>query len=308
MLYVGTVLDCLTYEEAKNLSEDFFWNRAEVSVMVKGLAVTSSIRILDYYGKKPGDKVVGFARVFGKKKDITESLVGLAGKEGMEKGANAMGVMIRVKNRTNSKGVSFGVGAGAGLYVPCNNGVGTGVSFGAFLSSVAIEDEIELTVVYLVTCEPKPCPPPPPSAPTPEVKKPEPPCPPSCDWSKFPIQIEIWREACTHCKSPCLNNAYLRSNMANAYYDWYECAGKTDKELLRKAIVEYDRAERDILNGREPDGVKTRDMEGAQVLLHKVRYNKSLAIKELYGEEAQLSYARNNGLSAVPETYAELKR
>ena len=96
--------------------------------------------------------------------------------------------------------------------------------------------------------------------------------------------------------------------MANAFYDWYECAGKTDKELLKKAIVEYDRAERDILNGREPDGVKTRDMEGAQVLLHKVRYNKSFAIKELYGEEAQLSYARNNGLSSVPETYAELKR
>lgn len=246
MLYMGTVLDCLTYEEAKNLSEDFFWNRAEVSVMVKGLAVTSSIRILDYYGKKPGDKVVGFARVFGKKKDITESLVGLAGKEGMEKGANAMGVMIRVKNRTNSKGVSFGVGAGAGLYVPCNNGVGTGVSFGAFLSSVAIEDEIELTVVYLVTCEPKPCPPPPPAPPTPA---PEPEKPQTCNPKEFMLKLERAEMEIFGCKRYSHNNLYWQLEAMKESLNVYLCTGNAT--FLEDAIQHGQMAELNYLHGHD---------------------------------------------------------
>lgn len=298
---------------------NLFTSPIERTVRVKRYRGTiSDDTVVRLVADHPRNKIVAEYSGNGAKGAPLSSIVAYAALEGVfDTGEYSLVVSYRARDIAKLTGIGIGSGAAAALQ-SSNSARAGSLSVGAIIGSSeaytqyvydvqvkVVKASQEAFVIAQNICFPTSAPPPP--AP-PEVKKPEPPCPPSCDWSKFSIQIEIWREACTHCKSPCLNNAYLRSNMANAYYDWYECAGKTDKELLRKAIVEYDRAERDILNGREPDGVKTRDMEGAQVLLHKVRYNKSLAIKELYGEEAQLSYARNNGLSAVPETYAELKR
>jgi len=298
MLYMPLVLDCLTIEEAAEMSNGFFWNRIEVVLKKKGLAATGSIQILDYYGKKKNDVVVGFARVFGKKRDINESLIALAAKEGMKSGATGMSIMIRVKNRTNSKGLSFGAGAGAGLSIPCNNGVGTGISFGAYLSSVAIEDEIELTVLYLIVGPPEaPCPPPAP----PEVKKPEPPCPPQeppCDLTKIWERIHELEREVQKCTRYCFNNLKLRYALEKEYIELYVCTKET--RYLDSAIYNAEVAERNYRKGYD---IAAHRAEADQVI-SEVWYLQAGAINLTRGGSVADSFAASKKLERYPKGFA----
>lgn len=301
MFYTPIALDCLTYEESVDMSDDFFWNRIEVTLKKKGLAATSSIRILDYYGRKSGDTVVGFARVFGKKKDITEALIALAAKEGMEKGATGMGIMLRVKNRVNAKGLSVGTGAGAGLYIPCNSGVGTGMTFGAYLSSTAVEDEIELTIIYLVVCLEKPCPPPapcpPPPAP-PEVKKPCPPQEPPCDLTKIWERIHELEREVQKCTRYCFNNLKLRYALEKEYIELYVCT--KEKRYLDSAIYHAEVAERNYRKGYD---IAAHRAEADQVI-SEVWYLQAGAINLTRGGSVADNFAASKKLERYPKEFA----
>ncbi|MFA5776998.1 MAG: hypothetical protein WC906_00980 [Parcubacteria group bacterium] len=141
--------------------------------------------------------------------------------------------------------------------------------------------------------------------------------PPAVEKSKEPEKLkcnldEIWArirmhlEACLHCKTPCLNNEIHRKAAGDGFLDLYECTG--DKKYLAMAIEQYQIAERDFFNGKEPDGTPTKKLAGAQETVLKVYYNWSWAIRELNGKEAQYSFARAKELKSVPTCYTDLKR
>ncbi|MDD5396729.1 MAG: hypothetical protein PHW24_01570 [Candidatus Moranbacteria bacterium] len=290
----------VTKEQAISLSKRYpysnFWGRnrlGDEAIMTENLSASSSIVITNYWGRMGNDQYVASFPVFGKKGDQLEGLIGLALKRAMELGATKVGILIRTVKEVNTKGLSMGTGAGAGLYIPCNSGVGTGVNFGAYISHTKTDDMYELNVVCLKGDFYEP----------PVVT--EKPCPPAaCDPSWLLAQILIWDEACKHCPGPCFNNEMLRYNMGNYYVAAHDCT--KDTSYLLKAIAEYDKGERDCLNGVEPDGTKTRTMKGAQDKLKDLRYNKSWCIRLLYGVKAQHAYAKNNGLTSVPTSYADI--
>lgn len=141
--------------------------------------------------------------------------------------------------------------------------------------------------------------PPPPPVVEPQVK--------ACDPEKFRKELRTAEDGYKHCPKPCLNNQKHRGAAADAYARLYECTGKTDRDLLYKAIKNYEIAERDFLNGREPDGTRTRNIASAQKLMRDIYYNWSWSILVLYGEDAQTNFAKAKGLTVVPQAISELK-
>jgi len=110
--------------------------------------------------------------------------------------------------------------------------------------------------------------------------------------SVSPMQVSYAESFVAYCPNPCANNAMLRK-------------GTADNRLRRGdvvgAIENYEIAERDILNGREPDGTRTITIPAAQSLLHAIRYNWSFAIRMQSSEESQMAFARRVRLTVVPE-------
>ena len=80
-----------------------------------------------------------------------------------------------------------------------------------------------------------------------------------------------------------------------------------------EAMYAYGRSERNFLEGREPSGKRTRDLEGALAVLYRVHYNWALAVRELNGREAELSFAKSKELHlkgdrTMPAEQADMKR
>ncbi|MFH0969624.1 MAG: hypothetical protein V1804_03900 [Patescibacteria group bacterium] len=160
------------------------------------------------------------------------------------------------------------------------------------------------TKVVIVEKKPEPCPPP-------KVEPPKPVCNPSIYIEK----IKEMEEGTLFCDTPSYNNERLRKEYGDAYLDWYFCTGRTNKELLEKAIKQYEIAERDFNNGHESKKdpktkkhIKTSTLSGAQNVIYKVRYNWALAILELKGKEIAIRHGQEKKLDSIPDKYEELKR
>ena len=152
------------------------------------------------------------------------------------------------------------------------------------------------------SCEPAPViikePAPPIVIPEPQVKK-------SCNPDKILKRIEQYKKAAKHCTKNCFNNSMLWKAIGDDYMRLFDCTGNRDYLLAANAA--YERSEKNVLTGKEPDGTLTRNVEGADNTIYSVRYNWSLVVLLLNGEDAQTNFANAKGLSAVPETIDELK-
>jgi hypothetical protein len=314
-LFLPVFFSEVTMEQSVSLSSEYYGfftaNRiGNEAIMTRNLAPSTSIAITKYWGKMGNDQYIASFPIFGKKGDQLEGLLGLATKRAMELGANKVGIMIRVIKEINTKGLSMGTGAGVGLYVPCNGGVGTGVSLGAYISNTKTEDMYELNVICLRGGAYEPPvvsrnPPVNPIAPPSAVQ------PPTCNPSEILMRIRIELEAVNYCPNPCLNNEMHRKQLADAYVALYNCTG--DKKHLKEAVKQYAIAERDFQNGWEPKKTKsggktwTRTLKGAQDIVYRARYNWTYCIYILDGYDAAISFAAKKGLSSAPERFEELR-
>ncbi|KKP96179.1 MAG: hypothetical protein UR99_C0023G0001, partial [Candidatus Moranbacteria bacterium GW2011_GWD2_36_12] len=265
-LFLPMFFEAVTMEQATSLSDAytgfFVSNRiGDEAIMNKNLKPSASIEIAKYWGKMGNDQYVASFPIFGKKGDQLEGLLGLATRRAMELGANKIGIMIRVIKEINTKGLSVGVGAGAGLYVPCNGGVGTGVNFGAYISNTKTEDMYELNVICLIgnAYEPpvitKKSPPP---APPVAEKKPEPaPKPVVCSQSKMEMFLkriheltfskEAGNKGIEFCEPFCYNNYIKRAERGHLRFEMYICT--KDVKYLYGAIEDFEIAERNKIYG-----------------------------------------------------------
>lgn len=210
-----------------------------------------------------------------------------------------------VRVNTHSSGTAYS-GSAAASGVPADNFAAAGSVAGTFGTSVAYNNtayDIELVAVNIAPKPPVVKQTPPPVF-TPEPK-------PVCNPAPIFARIQVILEACRHCPKPCLNNAMLRKQSGLENIEAFECTG--NKDYLKLAIDEFDKGERDVLNGVEPDGTRTKDLIGGKTTLHQLRYAKAFCIWVLHdnGDEnrkAEFAYARNNGLVNVPSCYADLNK
>lgn len=219
-----------------------------------------------------------------------------------------------IRTDGSASGLSYGGGVSGSAVSGGNDKVAGSASVGAVIgTSTAYFDkayDIYFLALNQAACMKRPAPPisaqPAPAppvfipAPAPVVEQ----KPAACNPSLFLTQIGIWSDGTRYCPDPCMNNASLRFHLGNSNAGAYDCT--KDEKYARQAIAEYDAAERDILNGFEPNGAKTKNLEGAKKILHAIRFNKSWLILKLHGQDAQFGYARNNNLTAVPSTYNDL--
>lgn len=246
-LFLPLLFTVASYEQALSLSDNYYGlfvsNRiGDEAIMMRGLEPTTSVTLVKYWGRGPGDEYVASFPVYGKKRDQLEGLIGLALKRAMELGATKVGIMIRTIKEINTKGLSMGTGAGVGLYVPCNSGVGTGVNFGAYISNTKTEDMYELNVVCLrggaveIT--------PPTIKPEPEPKKP-------CDMAEIDRRIREREKLIDKCDYFSFNNFSLRVPNAEDYLRKWVCSDYKDRASLAKGIFNLEIAERNHLYGRD---------------------------------------------------------
>ncbi|MDD5464308.1 MAG: hypothetical protein PHP62_04105, partial [Candidatus Moranbacteria bacterium] len=144
----------------------------------------------------------------------------------------------------------------------------------------------------------------PPSPATPVVKPEPAPKAVVCDPSEFFAQLEYYKQEMIWCKFYSLNNASLHFGKGTAKQELYYCEGGRNKQLLPDAIYEFEVVERNFNNGHElakgqkfgdkPKGIRTATVLEAKVVLQKARWNHSLAIRELYGSQAQYEFARQH--------------
>ena len=137
------------------------------------------------------------------------------------------------------------------------------------------------------------------------------PQPKPCDPSALLLRIETLREGTLNCPDECLNNELLWKQIGDADMDLWYCTN--DPRYLHEAMYAYGRSERNFLEGREPSGKRTRDLEGALAVLYRVHYNWALAVRELNGREAELSFAKSKELHlkgdrTMPAEQADMKR
>ncbi len=134
---------------------------------------------------------------------------------------------------------------------------------------------------------------------------------PACDPQPIISRIKQLEEGTKNCPNDCLNNEMLRKQLGDAYLDLFYCVGNSD--ALAKAIAEYENAEKNFLEGREPNGARTSTLQGAQEILYKAHYNSALAIRELHGRDAEISFAQFKKLSergdhTMPTEKNDIKR
>lgn len=246
-LWVTTLFTTVSYEQALSLSDNYYGffvsNRiGDEAIMMKGLKPTTSVTLVKYWGRGPGDEYVASFPVYGKKRDQLEGLIGLASKRAMELGATKVGIMLRTIKEINTKGLSMGTGAGVGLYVPCNSGVGTGLNFGAYISNTKTEDMYELNVICLRGGAVE-------IAAPPQDIKPEPKTP--CDMAEINKRIREREKLIEDCDYFSHNNFSLRVPNAEDYLRKWVCSGYKDEASLAKGIFNLEIAERNYLYGRD---------------------------------------------------------
>ena len=306
-LFTTTLFSSVTFEQAASLSGGYsyssFWSRDRLgteAIMTRNLAQSSSVVITEYWGRMNGDEYIASFPVFGKRGDQLEGLIGLALKRSMELGATKVGILIRKVKEINTKGLSIGSGAGAGLYIPCNSGVGTGVNFGAYINNTRTEDMYELNVVCLkggVYVPPPPAPPAPP-----EVKQPEPPpCPPQeppCDLTKIWERIHELEREVQKCTRYCFNNLKLRYALEKEYIELYVCT--KEKRYLDSAIYHAEVAERNYRKGYD---IAAHRAEADQVI-SEVWYLQAGAINLTRGVGIADEFAASKKLERYPKGFA----
>lgn len=130
---------------------------------------------------------------------------------------------------------------------------------------------------------------------------------PSCDSSPIYTRINQLLEGVKHCcKDECLNNELLWKQIGDAYIDLYVCTGDkkfllgTNKKLPDGASLAYARSEKNFLEGKEPDGTRTRDLEGAQEIVREARYNWAGCIYEIHGHEKAMEFKEQKNLERIP--------
>lgn len=250
-----------------------------------------------------GDKVLGSTLIMGELNKPDELFMGQAFAFcKAEYNSNR----VAMRSRLHKDGVTVGASVGgSALTSKVNDAGNSGVAFvggGMFgINRTRTEDYKEFDVLCmndgLMMCDGQPALPTS-VVPPPQAKA----CDPGSIWAR--IQMEL--EACKHCLKPCLNNEIHRKQAGDGYEDYYYCTG--DKRFLFEAIKQYKIADRDFLNGREPDGTRTRTLKGAQDTIYKTYYNWSWAVRELYGRDAQVSFARSKGLTMMPSSINDIKR
>lgn len=132
----------------------------------------------------------------------------------------------------------------------------------------------------VVKPEPKP-------APAPQVK--------ACDPSSIFTRIEELKQRIKECTRWCLNNLQLRSKLAEAYVDLYQCT--EDKRYLNSAIEQFKIAERNYFRGHD---IRANQAE-ADRLIAQDYYYWSGCINVLYGPDAADRFAAEKRVEKVPQ-------
>lgn len=302
-------------------SDIFVWNwkdRVKVTPIGEALPeknrATAQIHCMNYW---PAEKPLGIVRVMGEAGWTDEAFRAKASLECFN-GFNSTRVPVRFKNHTDSvtEGRSLGLG-GAASQVSGATGVVAAVGGQLGDNRVKSEEYPEFEALCMNDA---------PAVQTTKkvvkksvyVEQPTPKPVPSCDVSLFDKQLTEYDQEIALCKFPGHNNQRLRFGKGNSWLDKYYCEGKRNKQYLVNAIYEFGVAERDYENGRElahgqhfgerPMGVKTTTIPDAKELNYKVNYNRAWAVRELYGQDAEMRFGQSKKLDRVPEFYQELKR
>ncbi|MDP1884150.1 MAG: hypothetical protein Q8L10_02175 [Candidatus Moranbacteria bacterium] len=267
-------------------SDIFPWNwksRIHSTILVSGYVSSSSgdVYLMDYWPKAvalPGDKVLATTRVLGDPNWPEEAFLGMGAAECRSiSGASRMAMRSRTHIDGVTVGKSIGLG-GAGAKVSSNSGVAFAAGGQLGNNRTKEEDYVEFEILCMNDA------PPPPEQPVVEEELPPTPAPVKpeiCDPEKYRVEIERIRKILVHCKKPCFNNELLRKQLGDAYRQLFECLGRTDCTLIEKAIEQYQIAERDFQNGKEPDGIKTSSTVAGQELIVEVYNSWADCVREL---------------------------
>jgi len=280
----------------------------------------STIVRLDWIPFGPNDKVLGeFEYQADEPMPLGNALSHVLLQAKKETNTHRVVVWIRIKGIAKNSGFSIGSGAGAArLWGPDMDATAGALAIGGLIgtTSAYVEEEWAIRVLALNDGEINP-----PagvevcgltvSAPTSQVEVQEEEIEPACDPQPIISRIKQLEEGTKNCPTDCLNNEMLRKQMGDAYLDLFYCTG--DKDALVKAIAEYKKAEKNFLEGREPNGTRTSTLQGAQDILYKAHYNSALAILELSGPDAETSFAQfeklgKRGDGLMPENKNDIKR
>lgn len=319
-LYHSAVYSYFTAEEVGRMKLKFQFSdlwpgnwKTRLHVSMIGARISGNpvgISMMNYWPKfevNKGDKVIMSINVNGDANIPEESFLGMAASTCMEEaGSSRFAIMTKLNSDAVSTGFSVSIGGAVAQASGTKGATGTGGGqIGTIRGSVEQRGEFEVLCMNdgpldifrgTIRIEQRT---------TPVVQ------PPAvelvCDWTIFERRIIALKEAVKHCKKPCLNNELLRKQIGDAYVQWFNCTGKTNPGLLRKAAEHYAIGERDFLNGREPDGTKTRSMQNAQELVYQIRYNWSWCVYMLDGYDHAMTFAGVRGLSSAPEHFEELK-
>lgn len=141
------------------------------------------------------------------------------------------------------------------------------------------------------------CYPPPPPRPRPVFTPPPPPpapVPPKCDENRIREKIREFEQKVQQCTRFCLENLGYRSALGELYIDLYICTG--DRDNLRKAIEQFEIAERNYFKGWD---IKQYQSEADRTIA-RVYYNWAGTIRELFGRESAMNFAREKQLERIP--------
>ncbi|MEK7598592.1 MAG: hypothetical protein AAB487_02550 [Patescibacteria group bacterium] len=317
-VYCPPVYKKLSVNEVENMRMKFqlsnFWpwnwksriHKAKIGESLPGN--TDDVSCTAYWPKAiayPGDKVLSTARILGDPNWPEEAFLGMAEATcKAESGSRRVAMRTRILKDGVTVGNSVGIGGAASKVV---GGGDEGVAFAAGgqlgTNRTRVEDYVEFEVLCLNDGPTEPAeswfPKKDDSKPaSPAVEKPKPEEPKPCDADKIRERISELEKKVQSCKLFCFNNLGYRRALGDAYVDLFICVG--DKENLRKAIEHYQIAERNYLQGHD---IKSHQAE-ADGIIAQVYYNWAGCIRELYGREAAMKFAREKSLERIPTGFA----
>ena len=288
----GSIWNAMTSQKVKGSVRSRINNRIDDNTIIKviNVAPNASVRRLGVYQgvgdwNWPVDEV------------LAKTVLQAVEETGSTNVAIYWDSVVDRHNSGSSLGIGFtgsgvdGKGAGSGSL-----GAVTGNAFS--LTEVAYQ--VKVVAYANVGYQPDVCTPPPPPAPKPEPKVVPPPAAPApqvkaCDPSSIFTRIEELKQRIKECTRWCLNNLQLRSKLAEAYVDLYQCTG--DKRYLNSAIEQFKIAERNYFRGHD---IRANQAE-ADRLIAQDYFLWAGCIDVLYGPDAADRFAKEKRVEKVPQ-------
>lgn len=135
----------------------------------------------------------------------------------------------------------------------------------------------------------------------PAVEKPKPelkPEKPGCDMDRIWKKIHELEQKVQKCTRFCFDNLGYRADWGEDDIELFVCTGS--RQYLREAIEQYKIAEHNYLHGYD---IKIHKAE-TDGIIAQVYYNWAGCIRELYGREAAMKFAREKKLERIPTGFA----